>query len=92
MIQSHAEQNAEHYKYLRTDPFYREQFMQDVMYEELMMQMPVYPQEISQEPKIIQVMPAKAIRHRLEVLIMDLQNRLNKHIDAAKRKAKPPEF
>ena len=53
--QTHAEMQSEHYKALRTNPFYYAEFMLDVLREELMMTMPrAYTQEampIQLEPR-----------------------------------------
>ncbi len=43
MIQNHAEQNAEHYKLLRENSMYRDEFITDCLREEIMMNMPYQP-------------------------------------------------
>ena len=82
-IQSHAEQNWPHYQALRNDPLYREQFNADVLYEEIMMAMPVSrpaPEPIVQPPRNLSPKEWGEMQ-QLRGLVLHLQETINKHVD-----------
>ena len=81
--------NSEHYRYLRDNPEYREEFILDVMREEMSYTLPWSPlsqQESPPEaPKRVEMTP-KEFRNRLLQLqgkLNHLTNALNEHVDKA---------
>ena len=82
--QSHAEQNAEHYKLLRENPEYLHEFKMDVLREEIMMAMPYYPEPQAAPEQVIDPPPYESLR-QLRAELNYYKNKLNEHLKPKKQ-------
>jgi hypothetical protein len=79
MIQSHSQQNSEHYKLLKTNLFYRQDFINDCLREEMMMNMPIQQVSLPAITSIIETEWSKkqwSYVLQLKAQILHLQNKV----------------
>lgn len=82
----HAELEQYHFRAMRDDPEYRAQFTADVLWEELMMQMPRFPVPSERQPADVDdLMEQDVTIRRLEQQVAGLRETLSKHIEMTTR-------